>query len=63
VELCIERRRELSTQLVTLDGSPARIIGIQRDFALVVSLDGRTEAEWSWQSAALVCESGGQFRT
>lgn len=63
MEFSIERRRILSTQPVTLDGIPARIVGLQRDFALVVALDGTTAAEWSWQSVKLICESGGQFQT
>ena len=63
MEIALEQRRILAQQLVVLDGRPAQIVGVRREFALVVTLDGSGSAEWSWQSAARICNAGGEFRT
>ena len=63
MEISLEQRRVLAQLSVTLDGRPARIVGVRREYAVVTSLDGRASAEWSWRAAARICDAGGQFRT
>jgi hypothetical protein len=57
-----ERRRELCAERVTLDGRPATISGYSQPFAMVRSLDGKSGAEWSWETVARIVANGGAFR-
>lgn len=59
----LAERYDLAAAEVTLDGQPAKIIGVRNSFATVQSRDGRLSAEWAWSTAALiVAERGGAFR-
>lgn len=63
MDIPIEQRRALAQAAVTLDGLPARIVGIRSAFARVVTLDGTRAAEWSWSTVARICARGGCFTT
>jgi hypothetical protein len=58
-----EERHRICGLSVTLDGEPARLVGAKKDVATVITCDGARHAEWSWRSAALIVENGGDFRT
>lgn len=56
-------RRALVNETVTLDGEPARIVGLALDFALIETIDGRRSVSWSWQAVQTVCMNGGNFQS
>lgn len=59
----LAERYRLAAADVTLDGEPAKIVGVANLFATVMTRDGRHEGEWAWPTAArIVAESGGAFR-
>lgn len=58
----LDARRALVDIRVTLDGAPAAIMGARNAFATVRTLDGRTSAEWSWETVRRIVDNGGAFR-
>ena len=58
-----ERRMELCSAIVTLDGKRAQIIGWSNDFATVTQLpDGKVSAEFAWTTVEHVIKnSNGEF--
>ena len=47
---------------VTLNGKPARVVGLACDFAGVVDNETGLSADWSWEAVAVVVnEKGGAF--
>jgi Zn finger protein HypA/HybF involved in hydrogenase expression len=56
-----DRRRELCSATVTLNGRPAKISGVKNNFATVTDLASGMSAEWSWQAVDHVVSGGGRF--
>jgi hypothetical protein len=55
-------RHALVIASVTLDGNAARIVGIQDDYATVLTLRGEhAPIQYSWERAEQVVSSGGNF--
>jgi hypothetical protein len=58
----IEDKTKLIASKVTLNGKLASISGPETKFALVRSLDGRYQGEWSWDACKQVIDKkGGHF--
>lgn len=60
-----ERRRLVQTEGVTLDGRPAKIVGVQLDFAQVCTRGTADPVyvEFAWPTVARVVAAGGEFRS
>jgi hypothetical protein len=56
-------RHALVISSVTLDGAPARLIGIRDDYATVIPLRGGAPAQYSWSRAYDVVTHGGNFES
>ena len=55
-------REEICAATVTLNGEPAKVVGLRREFPKVVQIESGLGAEWSWQAAEhVITEKGGRF--
>jgi hypothetical protein len=55
-------RHALVIASVTLNGAPARVLGIRDDYATVVALRGESAPiQYSWERVDAVVRSGGNF--
>lgn len=63
MEISIEQRLALAHDAVTLDGPPARTLGVRSRFAWIVTLDGSRSAEWSWSTLARAFAGDSRFTT
>jgi len=60
----LQRKRELVDTPVSLNGRPARIVGVQQPFATVATIPQGPAMEWSWEAAdRIVREHGGSFQS
>ena len=59
----LERRRELCSQAVTLDGAPAVLSGAARTFAMVRPLPRGAGYQWAWETAERIMANGGEFKS
>jgi hypothetical protein len=58
-----ERRQELCSEHVTLNGNPAVIRGWRNEFATVSALNSLENAEWAWETVdRIVREKNGEFK-
>lgn len=58
----IEKRYVLIEHLVTLNGVPARVSGVNNDFATVRMIDSGLGAEFAWSTVERIVAKGGEFR-
>jgi hypothetical protein len=58
----IEKRKNLCSASVTLNGKAAVVSGVKLDFAKVRSLDGTMQGEWAWETVERVIKNGGRFQ-
>lgn len=59
----LERRRELTQMIVTLNGEKARISGAKLRFATVTQVKTGLSAEWSWEAVERIVARDGRFTT
>ena len=57
-----DERYDLIDARVTLNGKPAKISGARMQYAMVATLDGSMEFEWSWEAVARIVAAGGKFK-
>jgi len=58
-----DRRQDLCTANVTVNGRRAQISGWKNDFATVTDLRTGFSAQWAWSTVDfVVAERGGKFR-
>lgn len=55
------RKLELLQVPVTINGKPAKIMGSERLFPTVASLDGKYAADWTWLAVERIVAAGGRF--
>jgi hypothetical protein len=62
-ERLVNKRRDLCSRDVTLDGRRAVLSGARLPFAVVAALDGGGVVPFSWDAVERVLRSGGAFRS
>lgn len=57
------KRLKLTAATVTLNGLPAKVSGVNKQFATVTQLKTGLSAEWSWEAVERIVNRDGKFKS